>query len=314
MHHSHNAWLTSFLSLSPMFDLAFLLAPTFAIFFLGILLRKASILDSHAADALFKLVYYLTLPALLLSVLPYVAIKDRMLFLPLISALIILVTLGAAVVTGKALGMRKQSYAVLVTGSMIMNIGFIMPFVQSFYGEDGLARLFLFDIPNGLSTYIVAYSFACRQGGFAEKPLLRKLITSPSLLALIAGLIMNALSLRFTPISIAILHSISKLTIPLILLGLGASFTIAKINPIHLASGIALRIILGLFLGMWLARLFNLEGVDRAIVVLAASAPAGFNTMTFASIEKLDREFAATLVASCMIVSMILIPVLLTIL
>ena len=297
-----------------MFDLAFLLAPTFAIFFLGMLLRKASILNRHAADALFKLVYYLTLPALLLSVLPYVVISRQMFTLPLVSSLIIIVTASLAIVTGKALGMSKQSYAVLVTGSIIMNLGFIMPFVQSFYGDDGLARLFLFDIPNGLSTYIFAYSIAGRYGGIAEKPILRKLIISPPLLALLAGLFMNALSLRPDAISIAILHSISKLTIPLILLGLGASFTLAKINPVYLASGIALRMLLGLCLGMGLARVFNLEGLDRAIVVLSATAPAGFNTMTFASIENLDREFAATLVAACMIVSLILIPLLLTIL
>jgi predicted permease len=297
-----------------MFDLAFLLAPTFAIFFLGMLLRRASILDRHAADILFKLVYYLTLPALLLSVLPYVVLSRQMFFLPLISSLVILVTFAAAIVTGKALGMRKPSYAVLVTGSIIMNLGFIMPFVHSFYGDDGLARLFLFDIPNGLSTYIIAYSFACRYGGIAEKPILRRLITSPSLLALIAGVLMNALSLRPDSISMAILHSISKLTIPLVLLGLGVSFSMAKINPVYLASGIALRMMLGLALGLGLARVFNLDGLDRAIVVLSASAPAGFNTMTFASIERLDREFAATLVASCMIASMILIPLLLTIL
>ncbi|TLU52167.1 MAG: AEC family transporter, partial [Chlorobium sp.] len=56
------------------------------------------------------------------------------------------------------------------------------------------------------------------------------------------------------------------------------------------------------------------EELDRTIVILCASAPAGFNTMTFASLENPDRDFAATLVAAGMITSMILIPLLLTIL
>jgi predicted permease len=297
-----------------MFDLAFLLAPSFATFFLGMLLRKASVLDDHAADILFKIVYYLALPALLLSVIPYVAISATMFFLPLISAVLILLTLAAAMLMGKAFRMPEKSYAVLVSGSIIMNLGFVMPFVQSFYGDDGLARLFVFDIPNGLSAYTIAYSVACRHGGSIEKNLLRKLLTSPPLLALAGALLMNALALHPLPISTAVLHSIGGLTIPLVLLGLGASFRITKINPLYLAAAITLRMGLGLALGVWLASLFRLEGLDRAIVVLSASAPAGFNTMTFASVEKLDREFAATLVASCMIASLFLIPVLLTIL
>jgi predicted permease len=297
-----------------MFDLAFLLAPAFATFFLGMLLRKSSVLDDHAADILFKLVYHLALPALLLSVLPYVVISATMFFLPLISALLILLTLAAAMLTGKAFKMPEKSYAVLVSGAIIMNLGFVMPFVQSFYGDDGLARLFVFDIPNGLSAYTIAFSVACRHGGTVEKGLGRKLMTSPPLLALIAALLMNVLALRPVPIATAVLQSIGGLTIPLILLGLGASFRIAKINPFHLAAAIALRMGLGLVLGVWLASLFQLEGLDRAIVVLSASAPAGFNTMTFASVEKLDREFAATLVASCMIAALFLIPLLLTIL
>jgi len=297
-----------------MFDLAFLLAPAFATFFLGMLLRKASVLDGQAADILFKLVYHLALPALLLSVLPYVVISTTMLFLPLISMLLILLTLGAAMLTGKALNMPDKSYAVLVSGSIIMNLGFVMPFVQSFYGDDGLARLFVFDIPNGLSAYTIALSVASRHGGSTEKGLGRKLMTSPPLLALIAALLMNVSGGRPALIATAVLHSIGGLTIPLILIGLGASFRITKINPLHLAAALTLRMGLGLALGVWLAGLFHLEGLDRAIVILAASAPAGFNTMTFASVEKLDREFAATLVASCMIAALFLIPVLLTIL
>jgi malate permease and related proteins len=298
-----------------MFDLAFLLAPTFATFFLGMVLRRSSVLNDRDADVLFKLVYHLTLPALLLSVLPYIPLKRELFLIPFISALIILITYAVAALTGKIIPMRQQTYAVLVTGSIIMNLGFVMPFVQSFYGDDGLGRLFMFDVPNGLSAYTLAYAFACRHGrsGKQHRPG-GKLFKSPPLLALIAGILMNALSLQPEPLSVKILHTVGSLTIPLILLGLGASFSLAKINPLHLAAGIALRMMLGLGLGLWLAGMFHLEGVDRAIVILAASAPAGFNTLTFASMEQLDREFAATLVASCMIVSMLLIPVLLTIL
>ena len=297
-----------------MFDLAFLLAPIFATFLIGIVLRKTSILDDYASNVLFKLVHHLTLPALLLSVLPYVVISRDLFFLPLISFILVLVTFAAATLTGKALFMPEKSFTVLVIGSMIMNLSFVMPFIQSFYGDDGLARLFVFNIPNELSLYSIAYVFACKNRGPAENKTAEKLIKSPPLLALLTALLMNALALRPVPIVTAVLHSIGGLTMPLLLLGLGASFRITKHNPLHLAAGIALRMLLGLLLGWWLASLFHLDGLNRAIVVLSASAPAGFTTLTFHSIEKFDREFAATLAASCMIVATLLIPVLLIIL
>ena len=297
-----------------MFDLAFLLSPAYTIFFLGMLLRKTSVFDDYAASVLFKLAHHLTLPALLLSVLPYVVISRTMFLLPLVSMLLILATVAAATLTGKWSGMTAKSFSVLVSGSAIMNLGFLMPFVQSFYGDDGLARLFVFDIPNGLSACAIASTFTAKEGVSGKKGVGRKLITSPPLLALIAALLMNAFSLHPAPIAVAVLHSIGGLTIPLILLGLGISFRMAKVNPFHLAAAITLRMLLGLTLGIWLASLFHLEGLDRAITVLSTSAPAGLNSMRFASLEKLDRDYAATLAASCMIASMILVPVLLTIL
>ena len=106
------------------------------------LLRKTSVFDDDAAGVLFKLVHYLTLPALLLSVLPYVVISRTMFFLPLVSVLLILATVAVATLTGKVSGMTAKSFSVLVGGSAIMNLGFLMPFVQAFYGDDGLARSF----------------------------------------------------------------------------------------------------------------------------------------------------------------------------
>ena len=277
-------------------------------------LRKLSVFDDYAADVLFRLVHQLTLPALLLSVLPYVAISRTMYLLPLISIILILATIAAATLAAKASGMNNKSWAVLVSGSSIMNLGFVMPFIQSFYGDDGLARLFLFGIPNGLSACAIAYTFAGKEGGACKKELNKKLMVSPPLLTLIAALLMNAFGLHPAPIAVAVLHSIGGLTIPLILLGLGASFRISKVNPFHLAAAITLRMLLGLALGVWLANLFHLEGLDRAIAVLSASAPAGFDIMRLASKEKLDLEYAATFATSCMIASMLLVPLLLTIL
>ncbi|ABB23443.1 MAG: transporter [Pelodictyon luteolum] len=297
-----------------MFDLAFLLAPTFATFAIGILLRKLGVLDTVAIDSLFKIIYNLALPALLLSVLPFVSLEPGMLFLPLSAIIIIMLSAGGAAVSGRLLHLENKTEGVLFAGSIIMNLGFVVPFVKSFYGDEGLARLFVFDLPNSLSAYTIAYGFACRGNGAGSLAIARKIALSPPVWALMAGLFLNLASHRPGPIEAGIINSLSALAVPLLLLALGASARFAKVRMKDIIAGIGVRMVLGLAAGFLLADLFNLRGLDRAILIIAASAPAGFNTLTFAAIENLDRDYAASLVTTSMLLSLLLIPILLTIL
>ena len=297
-----------------MFDLAFLLAPTFATFFLGFLFRRFGILDESAVDTLFRLIFNLALPALLLSVLPFADIRQSMLALPLASLAVIALTGGAAALSGRLLRLPPESLGVLYSGAIIMNLGFVMPFVKSFYGDEGLARLFVFDLPNSISAYTLAYALACHNGRSGVRGAALKVLSSPPVWALAIGIAMNLLDLRPGPIETGILQSLSSLAIPLLLLSLGASARFAAVRPLHLISGVAVRMLLGLGAGVLLSLLLKLEGLDRAIVIIAASAPAGFNTLTFASLEDLDRSLAATLVTTGMLISLVLVPLLVAIL
>jgi len=48
--------------------------------------------------------------------------------------------------------------------------------------------------------------------------------------------------------------------------------------------------------------------LTRMIVLLGSSAPIGFNTITFASMEELDKEFAASLVSASIVTGIIYVP------
>jgi hypothetical protein len=297
-----------------MFDTVFLLAPTFATFALGLLLKKTGVIDQPSVTFLLKLIYSLCLPALVLSTLPYVELNRDILFLPLASSTIILITLAVSYMAGKLLSLPRPTFGVLLIGTTIMNLGVVMPFIKSFYGDDGLALLFVFDFPNGLSAYTLAYVIAGRYGESQGRAVISRFFVSPPVWALAAGLVMNILSLGFDPVSINVIHSVGELTIPLLLLALGASVSFSKTGTLKLAAGITLRMLLGLCLGFLLASAFHLGGISRAIVIICSSAPAGFNTLTYASLEKLDLDYAASLVTATMISGMLLIPVLLFVL
>jgi predicted permease len=297
-----------------MFDLAFLVAPTFAAFSLGIILNKTGIIRRESVDFLLKLIFALTLPALMLSTLPLVELTSDFLYLPLISTIVILVTFAASLLAGRLLGMRGETLAVLLIGTTVMNLGIAMPFIKSFYGDEGLSRLFMFDLPNGLSAFTLSAFIAGRYGASKGRAVWRKFAASPPLWALAAGMGMNLLSLRPYPIAIHVLNEIGELTIPLLLLALGASVRLPKTSITRLLAGISLRMAFGMVTGLILVELFGLEGINRAIAVICASAPAGYNTLMYSSLEKLDIEYAASLVSATMIAGMLLIPALLSVL
>jgi len=56
---------------------------------------------------------------------------------------------------------------------------------------------------------------------------------------------------------------------------------------------IFIRMVLGLFVGWGISLLFGLEGLTSTVVIVGASLPIGFNTLIFADMEDLDKEFAA---------------------
>jgi predicted permease len=66
----------------------------------------------------------------------------------------------------------------------------------------------------------------------------------------------------------------------------------------------------GLIIGLLFVKLFGLTGVDRIAVLLLSASPVGFNTVTFSSIEKLDDEFAASIVGMGLITGLVLISLL----
>ena len=53
----------------------------------------------------------------------------------------------------------------------------------------------------------------------------------------------------------------------------------------------------GFLAGLLIIQLFDLQGIEKVITIVGTSTPVGFNTLTFSSLENLDKEFAAGLLS-----------------
>jgi predicted permease len=73
---------------------------------------------------------------------------------------------------------------------------------------------------------------------------------------------------------------------------------------------IAIRVLLGMAMGIGLATLMGLSGTSFTVVALCAAAPVGFNALTFASLAKLDTELAANILSISIFLGVIYVPIL----
>jgi len=69
----------------------------------------------------------------------------------------------------------------------------------------------------------------------------------------------------------------------------------------------------GLLIGLLMIWLFDLDGMNRLVVLVAAIAPAAYNTVVYSVKEKLDEEFAITAVTATMVINIIAIFIILTV-
>lgn len=290
--------------------------PVILIFVLGYFLRRIHLLTRENGDLFLKVVFYISLPALIVLSIIDIELSVDFIYLPFIAVSIIAITYGIAYLFGRLLHLQKLSLGVFLIGSMIINVGFILPFVIVTYGDEGLARISLFDFGNGLLVYTFVYYIAHKYGTEekSRKMVLKKIVGSMPLWAILLAVSFNLSNTQLPLVVNNFLELMGAMTIPLIMLSLGVYFSpkIEKFAPLVLA--IIIRMGFGLLLGFLFVNLFNLEGLTRTIILLGSAAPVGYNTLTFSSLENLDKEFAASLISFSIIIGIIFIPLLILVL
>ncbi|MFH1834898.1 MAG: AEC family transporter [Methanobacteriota archaeon] len=287
--------------------------PVILVFFVGCLLRKVKLAGRGEGDFLLRLVFHVCLPALVLTSVSRVDLAWDLVYLPLIACAIILTTYVAAYSIGKQFNLERPTLGVFMVGSLIMNTGFALPFIIAAYGSEGVAKLSIFDFGNGFLTFTFIYYLAVKYGSVEEKVKIpwKKILVNPPLWALTTALILNLMGVVIDGILSSFLETLGDLTIPLVMIALGLYFTPKLVKFKALSTALFLRMGLGFILGLAAVKLLSLEGISKAIVLVSAASPIGYNTITFSSLEKLDTEFAASLVSIGILLGLLYIPMLL---
>lgn len=286
--------------------------PLILSFFVGLAAKQLKLLSKEDAPVLLKFVLTVSLPALTIIAINNVEVSAAMLMIPLFAMLVVVSMYFISQLVNVALKMPRATFGSFLVGTMIMNTAYALPFFSAAFGDEGLARASLFDIGNTFMIFTFTYYNAIKYGdnSHTDKVQWKKFLRLPPLWAMLIALGIKLGGTGLSEISLNFLSLIGLPTTPLVMIALGLYFEPRLKNIGKAFMAIFIRMGLGLAIGYLLALSFGLSGLTRTTVIVCSALPIGFNTLIFANLENMDREFAATMVSFSIIIALFYLPLL----
>lgn len=211
---------------------------------------------------------------------------------------------------------KKTVFIVSFTFSNTIFIG--LPINAIVFGHEGLPYLFTFYIVTLVGFWSLgAYELASACPSHGKKFSVKRMFT-PGLGGVIAGILLVQIDQRLPMVLDNSLRYLSNLTVPLSLLVIGANlavfgkgFSKIRIDELLIIAGKFIISPLYLYL---LLRFFGVTGLPFQVFLLTASMPCHMQTSILAEYYGVEGEYASRLVSISTLVSLITIPVYVTLL
>ncbi len=284
--------------------------PLILAFFFGVFIKQVKLMRKEDAGVILKFVLAATLPALSLLSILKIDLKPDLLYLPFSAMAIVFLVYGIAWWIGKSLKLPQTTFGSFIVGCMIMNTAFSLPFFMARFEMEGMARAALFDAGNSFLIFTFIYYNAVKYGDNCKacKFDWMKFVKLPPLWGMLIGLIIRAFNWQVPELGMNFLNLVGQPTIPLVMIALGLVFEPKMKHLDAVLTAVFIRMAGGLFLGWLFTYLFGIHGMTRTIIIASASTPVGFNTLIFANLENMDREFAASAVSISILIALGYLP------
>ncbi len=282
------------------------IVPIFAIIALGAGLRQRRLLNETTSRAINQIVYYVAIPAMLLSKLTHMSFTTS--FRPLMVACVCatVLTLWLIVFAGArmAIGERSQR-ATFIQSSIHGNLGY-MGFALAFYAlnETGFAQAvvlggFLMIVQNILAVLSFVLQDQDRPMHHAWWVLVRPILKNPVILSVLAGMTLSLTRITLPKPVSRILAILSGMAFPLALLLIGATLSFSPVRRLSkelIAIGATKLVILPLLGSLLMFACGIAAPAQLPGLILLASPPATI-TYVFATEMNGDPQLAATSVS-----------------
>ena len=288
-------------------------APIIMLIVLGVVLRVTRIVIGDARIVLTRVVYYVTIPSAIFGSIARASITRSMLFLPLVGFVVPVVLSGVAYLLTRRIAHRAELRGVMVFGMVVLGV-FGYPFLELYFGREGLVRIAMYDVGNSVFAGTVALWLAhrlsprddrgARGGGW------KKMAASPIMLAAIFGVGASLLGIPLRGPIAGFVDRLAAANTPLAMIAVGVYVRPRATHSRFVAQHVATRVLLGGVLGWATALALRMEPLDLIVASVGSILPVGTTTLVYAANEGFDAEFAASVVSITVIVGSVLVNVL----
>ena len=279
--------------------------PIFSIILVGYIIGKLKKID---VQRFINLIVYITAPCLIFSSIATSDINLTDFTSIAVAALAILLFMVTfAWLTLKLTRSDKKGlYLPMVFGNTSY-VGY--PVALFAFGVDGLSRAVVFDMINSILIFSLGIYIVHHRNELQEA------FKVPLLYAVVIGLVVNLSKITIPQVLFLPIELVGLVTIPLALLVLGYKLTEIKISTakiVILAS--AFRILGGFLVALMIVNLLSLDGLVKDIILLQAAMPSAVMSMILAAKYQRDASLVASVVCITTLLSILSIPLILSIL
>jgi len=269
----------------------------------GYLFSKYKKIDLKSVN---ELVIYITTPCLIVSSLSKFPIDLTVagkIFLAMAAVLAVSIVVGTIITK-----LLKLPYEVYLPPLLFANTGNMgLPLTLFAFGQIG----FNIGIICVVAMTILHYSIGIVILSSYKKPM--EILRLPLIYSTIIGVVISAVEYEIPlPIGRSI-ELLGDISIPAMMFALGYKLSELKLTRIWLSFLFgALRMFLGFFLGVFFVKVFNLEGVAAKVMILESSMPPAVFNFVLAEKYNQDSKTVASIITAGTILSVIIIPLVLT--
>ena len=189
------------------------------------------------------------------------------------------------------------------------------PVTLGIYGQEGFLRAIFCDIATLCTFLILSFVLVLKFGG-TFKTAVRKIVLFPSLWAVILGLCFNMLNIPIGPVLDNTVNYLGQGAIPLIMIALGLSIDFSALS--RSKSMIAFTSIMKLLffpaVAFLIAVNIGLVDLQYKITIVEAAMPSGMMSLLLSITYKLDYELTSDCILINTVISLITLPLIMTLL
>jgi malonate transporter and related proteins len=291
--------------------------PIFLAVVLGVVFKRAGLINDDFVHSASKLVFMVALPTLLFFSIVQADIgqllNPRLLSLAGLGTFVFFIMLS---LIAKTIVDEPRDRGVFIQGSFRGNLGIVgLAFCANAYGAPGLAAASIYlavitILYNILSVYTLQKTLdQNNSSNFAD--VARGIARNPLMLSIISALILNQLHVNFHPVVLRTGEYFAQMTLPLALLCIGGSLTIKRDKESFsiVAWVMLFKLAVAPIMLTTLIYVAGFRGMDLGIVFLMSSAPTA--TVSFVMVQALrgNAPLAANIVVFTTLASMITVSV-----